>query len=143
MATASYLPDIAGGMVAAAAFIDDERALVAVALLRGAGVRLQDLSVVTADATRAARIAADQAWTPWKSRARLLGRLRPGGIPADVRKRYAHALRDGQVVLVAAADGQPPDTLAALLAQAGGMTLERWWQPPGPLFAPPELAGPF
>ncbi|MDO8563171.1 MAG: hypothetical protein Q7S25_04940 [Candidatus Limnocylindria bacterium] len=143
MATASYLPDTAGGMVVAAAFIDDERALAGIALLRSAGVRLQDLSVVTADAARAARIAADQAWTPWKSSRGRLARLRPGGAPADVRKRYAHALRDGQVVLVAAADGQPPDTLAALLTQAGGMTIERWWQTPGPLFAPPELAGPF
>ena len=143
MATESYLPETAGGMVAAASFIDDTRALAAVALLRSAGVRVQDLSVIAADPVRATRIAGADAWTPSKSRNRLLAKLRPGGIPADVRKRYAHALRDGQVVVVAAADGQPPDTLAALLAQAGGMTGERWWQTPGPLFAPPEQAGPF
>ena len=143
MTTASYLPEVAGGMVAAASFIDDTRALAAVALLRGAGVRIQDLSVVAADPARAARIAGEEAWTPWKSRGRLLARIRPGAIPAEIRRWYAHALRDGQVVVVAAADGQPPDTLAALLAQAGGMTVERWWQTPGPLFAPPELAGPF
>ena len=64
-------------------------------------------------------------------------------MPAEVKRRYPAALRAGATILVAAADGQPVDTLAALFAQAGGDAVERWWQAPGPLFAPPELAGPF
>jgi hypothetical protein len=68
----------------------------------------------------------------------------PGGIiPRDVRKRYAQALSEGKIIVVAAAGGQPPDTLAALLHQARGEAVEQWWQTPTYIFAPPELAGPF
>lgn len=143
MSVASYLPETAGGLVAAAAFRDDAAAAAALALIRSAGVRAQDLSVVALDRRRAGRLAGKEAWTPWKTRGGLLSRLRSRGVPSDVRRRYAGALRSGCVVLVAAADGQPVDTLAALFAQAGGDDIERWWQAPGPLFAPPELAGPF
>jgi len=46
-------------------------------------------------------------------------------------------------IVVAAAGGQPADTLAALLSRAGGRLVDQWWQAPADLFAPPELAGPF
>src|SRR5258708_10321614 len=64
-------------------------------------------------------------------------------VPRDVRARYRKALAEGNVVIVAAATGQPADTLAALLGQAGGALVDQWWQQPADLFAPPELAGPF
>jgi len=64
-------------------------------------------------------------------------------LPRDVRRRYRAELAAGQVVIVAAAGGQPADTLAALLARAGGRLVDQWWQEPADLFAPPELAGPF
>jgi len=54
-----------------------------------------------------------------------------------------HALRSGKVVVIAAAGGQPPDTIAALLEQVRGEAVGQWWQSPCYLFAPPELAGPF
>ena len=141
MATTSYLPEVAGGMVAGAAF-GDEQAAAAITLLRAAGVRRQDLSVVAADSGRAKRLAGDVAWHPWKAKAGPLGML-TSRVPTDLRHRYKGALRAGAVIIVAAAEGQPVDTLAALLAQAGGEVIERWWQGPCALFAPPELAGPF
>ena len=49
MATTSYLTDVAGGPVAAAAFEDDDAAVTAVTMLRDSGVREQDISVVAAD----------------------------------------------------------------------------------------------
>lgn len=151
MATTSYLEAAAGGMVSAAAFDDDDAAVQAVTLLRESGVREQDITVLAADRRRAALVAGDRAWLPYREwrgmRARLaktLGRLLPGGgLPKDVRQRYGRALRSGQIVVIAAAGGQPADTIAALFEQARGSMVEQWWQPPTRLFAPPELAGPF
>jgi hypothetical protein len=151
MATASYLEAAAGGMVAAAAFGDDDAAVQAVTLLRDSGVREQDITVLAADPQRAALVAGDRAWIPfrrWRGMrallAKLLARVMPGGgLPRQVRERYGRALRSGQIVVIAAAGGQPPDTIAALLAQSRGDLVEQWWQTPNYLFAPPELAGPF
>lgn len=151
MATVSYLDAVAGGMVAGAAFSDDDAAVQAVTLLRGSGVREQDVSVLAADPKRAALVAGDRAWLPYREwhgartmLARLLSRVLPGGgLPKEIRQRYAAALRSGQIVVVAAAGGQPPDTIAALLTQARGEAVAQWWQMPSRIFAPPELAGPF
>jgi hypothetical protein len=151
MATASYLDAVAGGMVTGAAFEDDDAAVQAVTLLRESGVREQDIAILAADPERAALIAGDRAWLPFKKwrglrvlLAKLMAKVMPsGGLPKDVRERYGRALRSGQVVVIAAAGGQPPDTIAALLEQARGATVDQWWQPPAYLFAPPELAGPF
>jgi hypothetical protein len=151
MATASYLEAMAGGMVAAAAFDDDDAAIQAVTLLRESGVREQDISVLAADPDRAALIAGDRAWVPFKKwggmrimLAKLLAKVMPGGaLPKEIRKRYGEALRQGSVVVIAAAGGQPPDTIAALLEQVRGKAVDQWWQSPCFLFAPPELAGPF
>ncbi|MEK7863323.1 MAG: hypothetical protein AAB295_08675, partial [Chloroflexota bacterium] len=76
--------------------------------------------------------------------AKMLSRAMPGGgLPKEIKRRYGRALRSGQVVVIAAAGGQPPDTIAALFDQARGASVEQWWQSPSRLFAPPELAGPF
>lgn len=147
MATASYLSDVAGGMAAGAAFGDDAAARAAVSLLHDSDVRPQDLCVVSADRRRAASIAGEQAWYPGKGqrgRMAMLLRLLPGGgLPKEIRSRYGADLAAGRIVVVAVAGGQPPDTLAALLTQAGGTGVSQWWQPPAAIFAPPELAGPF
>ena len=147
MATsASYLEEAAGGMVAAAAFDDDDVAVSAIALLRASGVREQDITVIAKDRRRAELVAGDRAWLPgkgWSGIMSRLVRLLNGGIPRDVRKRYGKALSSGQIVVVAAAGDQPPDTIAALLRQARGDLIDEWWQAPTQLFAPPELAGPF
>ena len=151
MATASYLEAIAGGMVTGAAFGDDDAAVQAVTLLRESGVREQDITVLAADPERAALVAGDRAWLPFKRwggpgllLSKILARALPGGgLPKEVRQRYGRALHAGQVVVIAAAGGQPPDTIAALFEQARGEAVEQWWQPPTYLFAPPELAGPF
>lgn len=151
MATASYLEAAAGGMVSAAAFDDDDAAVQAVTLLRESGVREQDITVLAADRERAALVAGDRAWLPFREwrgvRARLattLARVLPGdGVPKEIRQRYGRALRSGQIVVIAAAGGQPADTIAALFEQARGASVEQWWQSPSRLFAPPEIAGPF
>ena len=147
MATsASYLEEAAGGMVAAAAFDDDDAAVSAIALLRASGVREQDITVIAKDRRRAELVAGDRAWLPgkgWSGIMSRLVRLLNGGIPRDVRKRYGKALSSGQIVVVAAAGDQPPDTIAALLRQSRGDLIDEWWQAPTQLFAPPELAGPF
>jgi hypothetical protein len=64
-------------------------------------------------------------------------------LPREVRGRYGAELAAGRIVVIAAAGGQPADTLAALLTRAGGRLVDQWWQQPADLFAPPELAGPF
>ena len=147
MATTSYLEAVSGGMVAAAAFSDDDAAVQAVTLLRESGVREEDICVLASNRERAELVAGGRAWLPGKGWGGLRYRLRkllPGGIiPRDVRKRYAKALNEGKIVVVAAAGGQPPDTIAALLEQARGEAVEQWWQQPTYIFAPPELAGPF
>ncbi len=129
-------------MVVGASFPDEAPASAALDLLASSGVRAQDISVIARDASVADRVAGQRAWTP--ARGRGLRRLLPGnGVPSEVRARYGSATRDGHLVVVVAADGQPADTIAALLAQASGHRIEQWWQPPSSLFAPPELAGPF
>jgi hypothetical protein len=146
MATTSYLQEMAGGMVAAAAFEDDDAAVSAVTLLRESGLQEQDISVIARDRRRAELIAGDRAWLPGKGWGGVMARLQRlvnGGVPKDVMIRYKKALRSGQVVVVAAAGDQPPDTIAALMRQARGDLADMWWQPPTLLFAPPELAGPF
>lgn len=147
MATASYLDAVAGGMASGAAFESDETAAQAVTLLRDSGVRQQDICVLATDRGRAERIAGDRAWLPfqqWRGIRAMLARLVPGGgVPKEVRRRYAGALKAGNIVIVAAAGGQPPDTIAALLSQAHGENVDQWFQTPTYLFAPPELAGPF
>lgn len=145
MAVSSYLPDVAGGMVAAASFADDAAAQQAIAILADSDVRPQEISVIARDASRAERIAGERAWYPGKDErgpSRLLHRL-GHRLPREVRQRYRAELADGRVVIVAAAGGQPADTLAALLTRAGGRLVDQWWQEPADLFAPPELAGPF
>lgn len=145
MAVSSYLPDVAGGMVAAAAFADDAAAERALEILADSDVRPQEISVIARDTARAARIAGERAWYPGKDERGLAGVLHrfTHRLPRDVRDHYRQALGEGKVVLVAAATGQPADTLAALLGQAGGELVEQWWQGPADLFAPAELAGPF
>jgi hypothetical protein len=108
-------------------------------------VRPQEISVIARDASRAARIAGERAWYPGKDErgpSRMLHRL-AHRLPREVRQRYRAELAAGRVVIVAAAGGQPADTLAALLSRAGGRLVDQWWQEPADLFAPPELAGPF
>lgn len=146
MAVQSYLPDVAGGMVVGGVFEDDAAAAGAIDLLGSSGVRRQDISVVAADARRADRLAGERAWTPSRNAngPAVLRKLLPGRrLPGEVRRRYGDDLSGGRVVILVAADGQPPDTIAALLAQARAARIEQWWQPPAALFAPPELAGPF
>jgi len=147
MATASYLEAVAGGMVAGAAFDDDDAAVQAVTLLRASGVREQDITVIAADPKRAALVAGERAWVPfkkWGGLRTLLAKLMPGGrVPKEVRQRYGKALKAGKIVVVAAAGGQPSDTIAALFEQSRGAAVDQWWQAPCYLFAPPELAGPF
>jgi hypothetical protein len=151
MATASYLEAMAGGMVTAAAFEDDDAAVQAITLLLSSGVREQDISVIAADSARADLVAGDRAWRPFKRwpgmrvmLARFLARLlSTRALPKELRQRYGRFLRSGQIVVVAAAGGQPADTIAALFEQARGEHIEQWWQSPTYLFAPPELAGPF
>jgi hypothetical protein len=145
VAVSSYLPDVAGGMVAAASLADDAAAEKAIALLAESDVRPQEISVIARDPARAARIAGARAWYPGKDEhgpAKVLHRI-VHRLPKDVRQRYRKELDAGRVVIVAAAGGQPADTLAALLSRAGGSLVDQWWQQPADLFAPPELAGPF
>jgi len=151
VATASYLEATAGGMVTGAAFEDDDAAVQAITLLIASGVREQDISVIATDAKRADLVAGDRAWVPFKRwrglralLAKMLARVLPSrGLPKEVRARFGRAVGSGKIVVVAAAGGQPPDTIAALLEQARGENVEQWWQSPAYLFAPPELAGPF
>lgn len=145
MAVSSYLPDVAGGMVAAASFADDAAAEQALAILAASDVRPQEVSVIARDRARAARIADERAWYPGRDErglASLVTRL-AHRLPRDIHRRFGKELAAGRIVVVAAAGGQPSDTLAALLSRAGGSLVEQWWQPPANLFAPPEMAGPF
>jgi hypothetical protein len=145
VAVSSYLPDVAGGMVAAASFADDAAAEKALAILADSDVRPQEISVIAREASRAAHIAGERAWYPGKDDrgpAKVFHRL-AHRLPRAVRQRYRAELAAGRVIIVAAAGGQPADTLAALLSRAGGRLVDQWWQAPAELFAAPELAGPF
>ena len=142
MAVQSYLPDTAGGMLVGASFPNEAAASAGLDLLASSGVRPQDISVIARDGALAERLAGGRAWTPARN-AKGLARFMRRPLPSELRRRYAPSLRDGHVLVVVAADGQPPDTLAALLEQAKGARIEQWWQTPAGLFAPPELAGPF
>ena len=145
MAVSSYLPAVAGGMVAAASFADDAAARQAVDTLVGSDVLPQEISVLVRGDARAAHIAGDSAWYPGKGArglARIVGRITRRS-PKDVRRRYGKDIAAGRPIIVAAAGGQPADTLAALLTRAGGHLVAQWWQAPSDLFAPPEMAGPF
>jgi hypothetical protein len=145
VAVSSYLPDVAGGMVAAASFADEDAARRAIEILAESDVRPQEISVIARDDAVAARVAGDRAWYPGKGSkglARLLRKL-TGRLPRELRRRYRRELAAGRIVIVAAAGGQPADTLAALLSRAGGSLVDQWWQTPTDLFAPPEAAGPF
>src|SRR2546430_9050669 len=131
---------MAGGMVAAAAFEDDDAAVSAVRLLRESGMQEQDISVIARDRRRAELIAGGRAWLPGRGWGGLLARLQKlinGGVPKDITARYKKALRSGQVVVVAAAGDQPPDTIAALLRQAGGALRHRAWPHTAPRLSPP------
>ena len=145
MAVSSYLPDVAGGMVAAASFADDAAAEKALAVLAESDVRPQEVSVIAQDPARAARIAGERAWYPGKDERGLAKVVYKAvhRLPREVRQRYRAELGAGRIVVVAAAGGQPADTLAALLTKAGGRLVDQWWQRPADLFAPPEQAGPF
>lgn len=146
MAVQSYLPETAGGMVVGGAFDADATADAALELLHSSGIRPQDISVVARDAQRASGLARGRAWTPSRNASgpSVLRRLMPGGgLPGTVKRRYGDVLRTGGVVVLVAADGQPADTVAALLAQAKASLIDQWWQDPAALFAPPEQAGPF
>jgi hypothetical protein len=132
-------------MVAAASFSDDAAAENALAILADSDVRPQEISIIARDPARAARIAGERAWYPGKDDrgpTKLLHRI-AHRLPGAVRDRYREELDAGRIVIVAAATGQPSDTLAALLARAGGRLVDQWWQSPADLFAPPEMAGPF
>jgi hypothetical protein len=145
VAVSSYLPDVAGGMVAAASFADDAAAENALAILAQSDVRPQEISVIAKDAERMRRLAGERAWYPGKDErgaARVFHRVMHR-LPKDVRERYRTELDAGKIVIVVAAAGQPSDTLAALLSRAGGSLVDQWWQGPADLFAPPEMAGPF
>jgi len=132
-------------MVAAASFPDDAAAEKALAILADSDVRPQEISVIARDASRAARIAGERAWYPGKDERGPRGMLHrlARRLPRALRDRYRKELDAGRIVIVAAAGGQPSDTLAALLARAGGGLVDQWWQDPADLFAPPEMAGPF
>ena len=148
MAAQSYLPDTSGGIVVAAAFGDDDAARDAVDSLYASGVRWQDISVIAQERERAELVAGDRAWTPWRARRGgplelLRAAVQPDRLPREIRRRYGGALAAGSVLVVAAAGGQPPDTLEALLTQARGAQVAAWWTRPVDIFPPPELAGPF
>jgi hypothetical protein len=145
VAVSSYLPEVAGLMVAAASFADDAAGQRALAILAESDVRPQEISVIARDPVRAARIAGEQAWYPGKDErglSKILHRI-AHRLPRAVRERYRRELDAGRIVIVAAEGGQPADTLAALLTRAGGSLVDQWWQSPADLFAPPEMAGPF
>src|SRR5438034_10218249 len=114
---------MAGGMVTAAAFEDDDAAVQAVTLLRESGVHEEDISVIARDRRRAALVAGDRAWLPgtgWKDVMARVGQMINGGVPRDVTRRYAKALRAGQIVSVVAAGDQAPETIDTLMRQARG-----------------------
>ena len=142
MALNSYLPDEAGALVAAGAFDDEAAAVAAVRALHDVGLRRLDISVLANDVGVARRVAADGgAYAPRRSRLPLPFRR---WLPREVRHRYGRALGRGRIVVVAASDGQPADTLATVLERvAKARDVAVWWQEPTEIFAPPEQGGPL
>ncbi len=122
MAVSSYLPDVAGGMVAAASFDDDAAAKQAVETLVASDVRPQEISVIARALERSARVAGEvAAWYPGKGAkglARLLQRVL-GRLPKELRTRYAKELAAGKIVVVAAA-GRPVVADAGRSLRAAG-----------------------
>lgn len=141
MAVQSYLPERAGSAVAGAAFASDEDAVAAIRLLHNIGLRWQDVSVLAADADRAGTVArlAD-AWTPRRSKFSPPFR---GRQPKSIRARYGGALDAGAIVVIAASNDQPEETIAAVLEGAKGADVMTWWQEPAGIFPPPEVGGPL
>ncbi|OLC58053.1 MAG: hypothetical protein AUH85_01740 [Chloroflexi bacterium 13_1_40CM_4_68_4] len=142
MAVNSYLPEAAGGLVAAASFDDEAGAIAAVRALHDVGLRWQDVVVLATDGEISRRIAKEAgAYAPRRSRLTL-----PvlGGLPREVRTRYGRVLDTGKIVVIAASDGQPADTLATVLERvAKGSNVAVWWQEPSGIFPPPEEGGPL
>jgi len=138
----SYLPEEAGGLVAAAAFDDEAGAIGGVRALHDVGLRRQDVAVIAKDGARARHVATEAgAYAPRRSRV-MLPFL--GGLPKAVRIRYGKALDEGKIVVIAASDGQPADTLATVLERvAKGTNVGTWWQEPAGIFPPPEEGGPL
>src|SRR5207249_3349686 len=109
----SYLPETDGALVAAGAFPDEASAIAAIKELRGLRLRRQDVTVLASDGDVARRVAAaGEAFTPRRPRLPLPFR---SGLPKEVRRRYGRALDAGSIIVVAASDGQPADTLATVL----------------------------
>lgn len=141
MALNSYLPEEAGALVAAGAFADEPSAIAAVRALRDVGLRAQDVSVLAGSGAVARRIA-KEAGAYARRRSRVA--LPFGGLPREVRTRYGKLLRRGRIVVIAASDGQPADTLATVLERvAKASHVAVWWQEPADIFAPPEQGGPL
>ena len=134
MALNSYLPETDGALVAAGAFADEASAIAAVKAMRDLGLRRQDVTVLAADGDVAVRVAAASgAFTPRRPR-----------MPKEVRRRYGRALEAGSIVIVAASDGQPADTLATVLDRvAKGQDVGVWWQEPTSIFPPATEGGPL
>ena len=142
MALNSYLPEAAGALVAAASFDDEAGAIAAVRALRDVGLRWQDVSVVARDAALARRVAKEGGAYAAPRRRLTLPFL--GGLPREVRTRYGKSLAAGEIVVVAASDGQPADTLATVLERvAKGSGVAVWWQSPTAIFLPAVEGGPL
>lgn len=143
MALQSYLPDRAGGEVAAAVFDRDETALVALRELTASGMRWQEVTVLAADRRRAKRIATEGgAWSPALASRLPLVPFGPR-LPREVRSRYGRALGRGALVIVVAEGVQKAETIAALFERAGGADVQTWWQGPTGIFPSPEEGGPL
>ena len=94
MAVSSYLPDVAGGMVAAGSFADDAAAEKAISILAESDVRPEEISVIARDPARTARIAGAKTWYPGKDErgpAKMLHRI-AHRLPKAVRQRYRKEL---------------------------------------------------
>jgi hypothetical protein len=142
VAVNSYLPEAEGALVAAGAFHDEDSAIAGVKALRDLGLRRQDITVLANDGAAARRVAAaGDAYAPRRSPLPL-----PffGALPKEVRRRYGKALRAGHIVVVAASDGQPADTLATVLERVSKASdVGVWWQGHTSIFPPATEGGPL